>query len=195
MARPPSEAPLVRSVYLPPWRIDVVRRPGVKLPIPASALVRSAVAALEAAAAPSPASLSLILSDDAELSDLNAEHMGEDGPTDVLSFPLLQPAAFPVHEGQDPAIRAPAGATIEPAYSLPRHRRPHLGDIVISAERGIAQADQGRGGQTGDVNWSAADELRLLVIHGVLHISGWDHARPVERDVMRALERRILGRP
>ena len=121
--------------------------------------------------------------------------MGEDGPTDVLSFPLLQPSAFPAHEGQDPAVRMAAAATIEPAHDLPLRQRPHLGDIVISVERGISQADQGRGGQTGDVNWSAADELRLLVAHGVLHICGWDHARPDEREAMRALERRILGRP
>jgi ssRNA-specific RNase YbeY (16S rRNA maturation enzyme) len=37
--------------------------------------------------------------------------------------------------------------------------------------------------------------LRLLVVHGVLHISGWDHAGEGERDAMRALERRILGKP
>ena len=137
----------------------------------------------------------MILSDDAELTDLNVEHMGEDGPTDVLSFPLLQPSAFPAHEGQDPAARSVAGESREPVHSLPPRQRRHLGDIVISVDRAIAQADQGRGGQTGDVNWSAADELKLLVAHGVLHICGWDHARPDEREAMRALERRILGRP
>jgi probable rRNA maturation factor len=65
---------------------------------------------------------------------------------------------------------------------------------VISVERGVAQADQGRGGQTGDVNWSPDDELRLLVAHGVLHICGWDHAQPDERGFMRALEQDILAR-
>ena len=39
------------------------------------------------------------------------------------------------------------------------------------------------GGQTGDVRWDAADELRLLVTHGVLHICGWDHATPLARGV------------
>ena len=52
---------------------------------------------------------------------------------------------------------------------------------------------QGRGGQTGDVRWSVADELRLLVIHGVLHVCGWDHADADERDAMRALENELMS--
>jgi probable rRNA maturation factor len=64
--------------------------------------------------------------------------------------------------------------------------------VVVSVERAIAQAEQGRGGQTGDVSWSAADELRLLTVHGTLHVCGWDHARPEEQAQMRALERRLL---
>jgi probable rRNA maturation factor len=62
----------------------------------------------------------------------------------------------------------------------------------VSVERAIAQAAQGRGGQTGDVHWSPADELRLLVTHGVLHICGWDHAAPAEERAMRALEQQLL---
>ena len=41
--------------------------------------------------------------------------------------------------------------------------------------------------------WDAADELRMLVTHGVLHICGWDHATPAEEAAMRAVERRLLG--
>ena len=82
-----------------------------------------------------------------------------------------------------------------PAFASPPGRRLHLGDIVVSVERAVEQAAAGRGGQTGDVRWSAADELRLLVTHGALHICGWDHAEPVEEAAMRALERRLLGRP
>jgi probable rRNA maturation factor len=65
--------------------------------------------------------------------------------------------------------------------------------MVVSVERATAQAVEGRGGQTGDVAWSPADELRLLVTHGALHICGWDHAEPAEEAEMRALERRLLG--
>ena len=87
----------------------------------------------------------------------------------------------------------PAAATA-PACGLPPGRRVHLGDIVVSVERAIEQAAAGRGGQTGDVRWSAGDERGLLVVHGTLHICGWDHALPAEATAMRALERAILAR-
>ncbi len=177
----------MRSLYLGPWRIDVEWRDAVPRLLPAAAIARVAVAALDAAGAPSPASLGLVLADDAELAALNAEHMGKDGPTDVLSFPMLQTSAYPKHPGKA-AINDDA-----PAFSLPPGARPHLGDIVISVERAIDQAAAGGGGQTGDVRWDARDELRLLVTHGTLHVCGWDHAEPVEESAMRALERRLLG--
>lgn len=179
---------MTRAHYLPPWRVDVTIRDGVGSPLGAAALVRAIAAALDVAGASSPASIGLILSDDEELTGLNTEHMGKDGPTDVLSFPLLPPDAFPPHPGshRDPHARAVD-------FPLPPGRRPHLGDIVISVERAIEQAADGRGGQTGDIHWSAADELRLLAIHGTLHICAWDHAHPTEEAAMRALERRLLG--
>ena len=177
------------SHYLGSWRIDVELRDGVPRIVAASALARTAAAALGAAGAPGPASLGLILSDDAELAELNAAHMGKHGPTDVLSFPLLPPSAFPDHPGKDAA----ASPEDEP-FPLPPGARSHLGDIVVSVERAIGQAEAGRGGQTGDIRWDARDELRLLVTHGVLHVCGWDHAEPAEEASMRALERDLLGR-
>ncbi len=45
------------------------------------------------------------------------------------------------------------------------------------------------------VRWSPADELRLLVVHGALHLCGWDHAEPAEEAAMRALEASSSGRP
>jgi probable rRNA maturation factor len=185
----------VRSEYLGGWRVDVEWRDGVPRLVPSVALARTVAAALEAAVAPRPASIGLILSDDAELASLNADHMGKSGATDVLSFPLLPPSAFPDHPG-----KAPAGPGGEPedvpgtGFTLPPGTRPHLGDIVVSVERAIDQAEAGRGGQTGDVRWDAGDELRLLVTHGALHVCGWDHAEPQEEAAMRALERRLLAR-
>jgi probable rRNA maturation factor len=160
----------VRSIYRPPWRIDVEVRDAVRPPVSIAALARAIASALDATDAPRPASIGLILSDDDELAALNAEHMGKAGPTDVLSFPLLSDDPFP----------------------LPPGRRPHLGDIVVSVERAVEQAEAGRGGQTGDVRGSPADELRLLVTHGTLHIMGMDHAEPADEAAMRALERRLL---
>ena len=97
--------------------------------------------------------------------------MGHAGPTDVLSFPLLPPP----HSAQGP---------VRPDTPRPPGSRIHLGDIVVSVERADDQATTGRGGQTGDVRWSPADELRLLVTHGTLHICGLGprHARRRARD-------------
>lgn len=182
------------SHYLAGWRIEIERREGVARLVPDALLARTVAAALEAAGAPRPASIGLILAHDAELAELNRAHMGKDGPTDVLSFPLLGPTGFPDHPGKaapDPA----AGARGADAFALPPGARLHLGDIVVSVERVVAQADEGRGGQTGDVRWDARDELRLLATHGVLHLCGWDHADPVEEAAMRELERRLRASP
>jgi rRNA maturation RNase YbeY len=104
---------------------------------------------------------------------------------------MLPPEAFPSHpHAAAPRPPSPSAAS---NFPLPPGRRPHLGDIVISVERATEQAEAGRGGQTGDVRWSAADELRLLAVHGTLHICGWDHAESVEEAAMRALEQRLLS--
>jgi len=181
-----------RSIYRGPWRVDITIRPGVARLVPLTVLARASCVVLEAAGAPRPASIGLILSDDTELAGLNAAHMGKDGPTDVLSFPLLPPAAFPAQPG-GPARGRGQVAELGAEFALPPGRRPHLGDIVVSVERAIDQAETGRGGQTGDVRWSASDELRLLVTHGTLHVCGWDHAEPAEEASMRLLEQRLLA--
>ena len=179
---------MTRAIYAGPWRVDLTVRDGVATPVSGAGLARVVAAALDAAGAPSPAAIGLILADDTELAALNAVHLGKTGPIDVLSFPLLPPGAFPAHPG---ATDRAAGTTVD--FALPPGRRPYLGEIVISVERATEQAERGRGGQTGDVRWSPADELRLLVTHGVLHVCGWDHAEPAEESAMRALEQRLLG--
>jgi probable rRNA maturation factor len=171
---------VTRSIYVGAWRVDVDIRDRVPRVLPATALARTAATALDAVSAPAPASLGLILAGDAELAELNARHMGVDGPTDVLSLPLLPQSAFAPGAGR-------------PDVPRPPRTRLHLGDVVVSVERAIGQAETGRGGQTGDVRWSPADELRLLVTHGVLHVGGRDHASPGDEASMRALERHLLS--
>ena len=172
-----------RSIYAGPWRIDIVWRAGVDVPIAGAAVARQVRRALDASNGPVPGSVTVVLTDDAELADLNREHMGHHGPTDVLSFPMLEPDAFD---------RTGRRSRPSPRGGAPRPRT-HIGDIAISVERASEQAAQGRGGQTGDVRWSVEDELRLLVTHGTLHLCGWDHAEREEEAAMRALERRLLG--
>ncbi|CAN5567060.1 hypothetical protein BH23CHL6_BH23CHL6_06610 [soil metagenome] len=148
--------------------------------LPLAELARICALSLTAAAPPSPASIALVLSDDAQLAELNARHMGRPGPTDVLSFPLLELSVGAAAEHHEPVFRLAPG------------QRLHLGDIVVSVERAIEQAEMGRGGQTGNVSWSPAEELRLLVVHGVLHVCGWDHENTQSEASMRTLERGIL---
>jgi len=133
-----------RPIYVPPFRIDLEVRPGVARLVPAAELARVLHAALTAGGAPEPASVGLILAGDAELAALNRAHMGKEGPTDVLSFPLLPPAAFPSHSGgpsvagrgaPDPAGRAYlAGAGgVRPADVIGRSQ-------VVSAPSGSGDA-------------------------------------------------------
>lgn len=186
----PTEPDRGRALYIGSCRIDLVRRAGTARLLGDTHLTRTVARALEAAGAPAPASVTIVLTDDEELRDLNRTHLGRDEPTDVLSFPMLPPEAYPPHPG---AARTGGGAPTPAGPSTGTPGRTHLGDMAISVERAIDQAEAGRGGQTGDIRWSPADELRLLVTHGVLHLCGWDHAQPMEEAAMRALEQRLLA--
>ena len=104
--------------------------------------------------------LTLTFVDVADMAELNAEHMGKDGPTDVLSFPL-----------DDAMTRSPA--MIRPGAAL-------LGDVVISPAW--------RSRQFADHAGTFDDEIALLVVHGILHVLGHDHAEPDEAEAMRARE-------
>src|SRR5947207_14957493 len=85
-----------------------------------------------------------------------------------------------IDEGSYPTRAGRAGRRRARRTPLPTgsSKRVHIGDIAISVERAIEQAETGRGGQTGDVRWSPADELRLLVTHGTLTCVAGDIARP-----------------
>ena len=115
----------------------------------------------------------LTLCGDPEMERLNFDHMGERGPTDVLSFPLHE---WSVNDGEshlsDDDGVGPPGAML-------------LGDVVIDLDQALRQAADG--------NWSVAEELVLLAIHGTLHLLGHDHAELEEEQHMRALEHRVLG--
>ena len=193
----PASADRRRRLYIGPWRIDLTRRGGTPAALTDRAVARTAAAALDLAARRfAPGSLGLVLTDDSELAELNAEHLGKRGPTDVLSFPMLEPQAFLAARdskaGQ--SARPKASPRLPPvAEAHTSGSRIHLGDIAISVERAIEQAEAGRGGQTGHVRWSPADELRLLVTHGTLHICGWDHAEPADEAAMRATENELLA--
>ncbi len=131
---------------------------------------RAALAALaQAHDLPARVELTIRLTDDAELHALNRQYRATDAPTDVLSF-----------GGEGFEDGAPRRETTAPAY---------LGDIAISMERCAAQAEQ--------YGHSLDDELALLVIHGVLHLIGYDHHIPARRRRMWHAQDRafaLLGR-
>lgn len=107
--------------------------------------------------------VSVLITDDAELHELNREYRGVDAPTDVLSFA----------DEED----EPEGATFVRPPELPRY----LGDIAISYERVLAQA--------AEYGHTPARELAYLTAHGMLHLLGYDHERgPEDAATMRARE-------
>ena len=119
-----------RTLYRRPWRVDLVTRAGVRSPLPSTRIAAAVEHALDAASAPAPGSVTIVLTDDAELAELNVEHLGVEGPTDVLSFPMLPPSAFG---------RGGAG-DLELTPATAHGRRTHIGDIAISVERLTAGA-------------------------------------------------------
>lgn len=127
----------------------------------------AALAAAVAVAEGGEGELTLTFVDRDEMADLNREHMGGDGATDVLSFPLDATAIG------DPTVSpADVGPTL-------------LGDIVVCPAVAHAQVPKHAG--------TLDDELALLVVHGCLHVFGHDHAEPAEGELMRARELELLA--
>ncbi|HEY8489456.1 MAG TPA: rRNA maturation RNase YbeY [Dehalococcoidia bacterium] len=136
-----------------------------------AAVARLAVAREE----PPPLELSVVLTDDETVRDLNRRFRGVDEPTDVLSF------------GGEPEL-AEAESALEaaaPRFVLPPGEARHLGDVVISLPTAERQAAEAR--------IPLAAELAHLVVHGVLHLAGYDHEAEEDEAVMRAEEDEILG--
>ncbi len=107
-------------------------------------------------------SLSVVITDDEAIRELNRQFRDVDAPTDVLAFGSGEDGDF---------VTAPG----EPAY---------LGDVVISYPRAVVQAEE--------YGQSIARELALLAVHGVLHLLGYDHVNEAERTEMWARQDEIL---
>ncbi|MCL5258479.1 MAG: rRNA maturation RNase YbeY [Vulcanimicrobiaceae bacterium] len=109
-------------------------------------------------------SLSLSLVGDREIQTLNRAHRAQDRATDVLSFPMGVGARRPDRTGEPERL---------------------LGDVVISVETARRQAAAYDAG--------LQDEVNRLLIHGLLHVMGHDHAEREERDLMESEERRLAA--
>ncbi len=106
----------------------------------------------------------VVITGQEQITELHREYMDEDTPTDVLSFPMLE------GDSGDFVI-APDGLR-------------HLGEVIISYPQAELQAHEH--------GHSTMREVAILLIHGMLHLLGYDHAEPEEQQKMRTREAEIL---
>jgi probable rRNA maturation factor len=120
--------------------------------------------ALAAEGVETPVAIGIVLVDDEAIHRLNREYLDHDEPTDIITFPLA---------GDDDFVIGTGGM------------RRELGEMYISFERAAAQSAE----------WGSDPEreIRFLVVHGVLHLLGWDDATTEERERMLARQGEILA--
>jgi len=141
------------------------------LPAAEAVARRAAAAALEAAGPGPRLAMALVLADDGRLQELNRAWRGIDRPTNVLSFPVED--RMP---GEAPGL--PPGQPPEVAVEL--------GDVVIAS--GVTMREAIEAGCPPEFH------LSHLVVHGALHLLGYDHEDDDDAEVMEAMERAILAR-
>ena len=107
--------------------------------------------------------LTLVITDDEGIQALNRDFLGKDAPTDVLSFSAQEDAG--------PFVTAPEAGG-------------YLGDVIVSYPRAVAQANEH--------GHPVEQELNLLIVHGILHLLGYDHAGEEEKAHMWARQEAIL---
>jgi probable rRNA maturation factor len=126
--------------------------------------------------------VSIVIADDETLTQLNRDHLGEDSPTDVLAFPFLVPVIKAGGWGLEPSMSEFANAT---AISEDDNSYLHMGEVILSYERAIDQAR--------DHNQEFKNEIALLLVHGILHLFGYDHAEIQEQKTMWRLQESIVN--
>ena len=115
--------------------------------------------------------LGLVVTSQERVRQLNRSYRGKDAPTDVLVFSML-PA-----EGEK-------GADFPP-FIVPPDGMNHLGEVIISYPQAVIQAEEHQ--------HSASREITILIIHGVLHLLGYEHDKPELRHQMVTREEEILS--
>jgi probable rRNA maturation factor len=122
--------------------------------------------------------VSLLFVDEQTVASLNERFLGRSGPTDVL--------AFPVEDDPVPAGRSPDTGGTGPGVDAMGEPPLLLGDVVVCPA--VAQRNAVEHGV------SYEDEIALLVVHGLLHLLGMDHADDHEAGIMESLEQRLLAK-
>lgn len=139
-----------------------------------------ALAALQEENVRGAAEISIFFVDSDTIAELNSEHMGKTGPTDVLAFPL---DGVEVLESQGPGAisKGPARPHFDPD-DIPTM----LGDVLLCPSVAAQQAPSHAG--------TLDDEIALLLVHGILHVLGYDHDADDTTARMRQREKDILER-
>ncbi len=124
---------------------------------------------------PYEAEISILLTDDKQIQELNKNFRGKDAPTDVLSFPALE-----YKKAGDFSFLDEAGDE----YFNPDTGECILGDIVISVDRAISQAEE--------YGHSIVREIAFLTAHSMFHLMGYDHMTDDERLIMEDKQKKVL---
>jgi probable rRNA maturation factor len=149
--------------------INISIKRNIDLPVEKTWLESIARRVLEGENVASSAEMGLLITDSRTVQRLNRIYRGEDKPTDVLAF---QMAPDENRESRGSFVSPPDGVR-------------HLGEVVISYPQAVKQAqEQGHG---------VTRELTLLIVHGILHLLGYDHELPEEEQMMRDKENEILS--
>lgn len=112
-----------------------------------------------------PTKLGVVITDEAEVRELNRRYLGVDEPTDVLSFGL--------------------GGEGDECFALPPGEAASLGEVIVSYPTAMRQAEE--------QGHSAQAEVAHLLVHGILHLLGYDHESAEDEGIMRRREEEILA--
>ncbi|MBI2869438.1 MAG: rRNA maturation RNase YbeY [Chloroflexi bacterium] len=152
---------------MPTMQISVLVDPGAECCPPADWLRQTVRDTLRGLGASDNLEIGLVITTQEEIRKLNRRYRKKDRPTDVLAFFMTEEAPTPDHA----FVTAPDGVL-------------HLGEVIISCPQAVIQA--------GEHGHSLERELAVLIIHGVLHLAGFDHTGLAMRRAMESREKEIL---
>ena len=114
--------------------------------------------------------LGLVIASQERIQQLNRDYLGHDRPTDVIAFSLLPESSV----GED-----------LPSFVPPPDGVSHLGEVIISYPQAVVQAEE--------QGHSIKREITILIIHGILHLLGYEDEKPELKRQMEAREQEILS--
>ena len=158
--------------------INIEYETKIELNLPYEDIIKSVInESIDYEKCPYEVEVTVILTDNNEIHNINKEHRDVDSPTDVLSFPMVDYESPSNFEGIEDKVED---------YFNPDSGELILGDIVISVEKVIGQAKQ--------YGHSTKRELAFLVAHSMMHLFGYDHMVVEEATIMEAKQNEILNK-